>query len=69
MIIVRMDVLHVLELLAALLLTALTLRGLLSVVRRKPFVSVPNARGLVFAGGMLATMIYFWFKFFKNIGL
>ncbi len=67
MIIVPMDVHHWLDLFAALLLTGLSLHRLLHVVRSKPFVSVHNARSLVFAGSMLAGMIYFWIRFLKPL--
>ena len=57
---------HSLDLFAALLLTALCVHRIVHVVRRRPWVSVANARSLVFAGGLLASMIYFWFQFFKT---
>jgi hypothetical protein len=64
MIIAPMDV-QTLELCAALLLTALSVRSFWHIARRRSWVSVANARSLVFAGGLLASMIYFWFKFLK----
>ena len=65
---VNMDVFKVIELLAAVFLTGLALVGLWQVTRRKPFGSVSNARKLVFLGGMLSAMIYFWVKFFTALG-
>ena len=59
MIIAPMDV-QTLELFAALVLTALSVRSLWHIARRRPFVSVANARSLVFAGGLLAGCVYFW---------
>jgi hypothetical protein len=56
---------HSLDLAAALLLTAMCAHRMWQVLRRRPWVSVTNARSLVFAGGLLASMIYFWFKFLK----
>ena len=67
MIIVPMDVHHWLDLLAALVLTGLSLQKLLHVARSKPFVTVHNARSLVFAGSMLAGMIYFCIRFLKPL--
>jgi hypothetical protein len=50
-----------------LLLTVLTWRGLWHAARRKPFVSVSNARALVFSGGMLAGTLYFWVSLLKAL--
>lgn len=69
MIIVPMDVPLALEILLMLLLTGLTVRGLWQVMRRKPFISVANARTLVFLGGMLAGMLYFWMSLLKIVFL
>lgn len=65
MIIVPMDVPLALEILLTLLLTGLTVRGLWQVMRHKPLFSVANARALVFVGGMLAGVLYFWISFLK----
>jgi len=67
MIIVAMDALRALEILVMLLLTVLTWRGLWHAARRKPFVSVSNARALVFSGGMLAGTLYFWVSLLKAL--
>jgi hypothetical protein len=63
-----MGVAHYLELLAVILLSALAAQRFYCIARKKPFISVGNARRLVFAGGLLALTIYFWIKILK-IGL
>lgn len=60
----QMDV-RTLELCAALLLTALSVNRLWHIARRRPFVSVTNARSLMFAGGLLGSCIYFWIQLLK----
>jgi hypothetical protein len=55
------------KLFAMLLLTAFCIQRVLRVMRRRPWVSVANARSLVFASGLLAFTIYFWFNFFKKL--
>jgi hypothetical protein len=60
---------HSLDLFAALLLTALCAHRMWHVLRSRPWVTVANARSLVFAGGLLASMIYFWSQFFKTVSL
>lgn len=54
-----------LELLTALFLTAFAVRGVLRVLRCKPFISVANARSLTFSGGLMVSAIYFWVGFLK----
>jgi hypothetical protein len=60
---------HSIDLFAALLLTALCVLRILHVMRHRPWVSMANARSLVFAGGLLASMIYFWSQLFKTTSL
>ena len=67
MIIVPMDVTKGLEILLSLFMMGLTVRTFLHLARRRPFVSVNNARALVFAGGMLAGTIYFWVSLVKAL--
>jgi hypothetical protein len=60
-----MGVAHYLDLLAVSLLSALSAQRFYCIARRKPFISVGNARSLVFAGGLLALTLYFWIKILK----
>ena len=53
--------------LAAILLFGLSAQRFYYIARRRPFISVSNARSLVFAGGLLALTIYFWFKILKMV--
>ena len=61
MIIVPMDV-HSFELFALLFLTVICVYRFLNVLRRRPWASVANARSVTFAGGLLASCIYYWLK-------
>ena len=69
MIIVPMDLPLALEILLTLLLTGLTVRSLWHAARRRPFLSVSNARSVFFAGGMIAGMLYFWMSLLKTVFL
>jgi hypothetical protein len=56
-----------LDLLAAILLSVLSAQRFYYIARRRPFISVGNAKSLVFAGGFLALTFYFWLKILKMV--
>lgn len=50
------------EILIALFLTILSIHSLWTLFKRRPLVSVENARSLTFAAGLLASGIYYWYR-------